>query len=147
MRSAILYLVLGLVLASCSSKKEKEEPAPPESQRVTHALAGDWSATVALPKYGSVVEVRLYVAGYTDTVGAAAGNQALSERRARAIATWFRNRGFTGAVQYQGFGESVLAEPTADEVDHAANRRALYILAAQTPPISTALPRSAWKAL
>ena len=33
----------------------------------------------------------------------------------------------------QGFGESRLAVPTADNVDEARNRRAQYILAAQTP--------------
>ena len=50
-------------------------------------------------RYGDVVEVRLYVAGYTDTVGDSASNRALSKRRARAIAIWFRERGFDGPIE------------------------------------------------
>lgn len=100
-----------------------------------------------LARYGDVVEVRLYVAGYTDTVGDPASNQALSERRARSIAAWFRARGFAGQVSYQGFGESVLAVGTEDEVDEPRNRRALYILAAEAPPTGGELPRGDWRPL
>lgn len=98
-------------------------------------------------RYGQVVQVRLYVAGYTDTVGPAASNQALSERRARSIAAWFRDRGFGEPIFYQGFGESVLAVPTADQTDEPANRRAIYILAAEVPRPSPDLPRADWKPL
>lgn len=98
-----------------------------------------------LAKYGSVVQIRLYVAGYTDTVGEHASNAALSEARARAIARWFAARGFPGEVYHQGFGEDVLAVATPDETDQLANRRALYLLAAEAPAISRDLPRSDWK--
>jgi enamine deaminase RidA (YjgF/YER057c/UK114 family) len=98
-----------------------------------------------LAKYGSVVEIQLFVAGYTDTVGDPASNQALSERRARAIARWFEARGFPGAVWYQGFGEGVLAKPTPDETDERANRRALYLLGAERPPLGGEFPRDAWR--
>lgn len=98
-----------------------------------------------LAKYGSVVDIELFVAGYTDTVGSAEMNQGLSERRARAIAQWFQRRGFPGTVWYQGFGESALALPTPDETDAQPNRRALYVLAAQAPPASADLPRADWK--
>ncbi|MCB9687597.1 MAG: OmpA family protein [Alphaproteobacteria bacterium] len=94
--------------------------------------------------YGSLVPIRLYVAGYTDTVGTEASNLELSRRRAKAIATWFRSRGFAGEVAWQGFGEEVLAVPTKDETDAPANRRAVYVLAAQDPPIGRDLPRSDW---
>ncbi len=97
--------------------------------------------------YGSVIEMDLYVAGYTDTVGSAASNQALSERRARSIAQWFRQAGFRGAVYYQGFGESALAVPTGDEVDEIRNRRVVYFLANQPPPPSRDVPRSDWRKL
>lgn len=100
-----------------------------------------------LAKYGDIVEVKLFVAGYTDTVGSESSNVGLSQRRAAAIAGWFRQRGFSGAIAYQGFGEAALAVPTADEVDEAANRRAAYILAAETPPVSTGIPASHWIAL
>ncbi|MBX2803326.1 MAG: OmpA family protein [Myxococcales bacterium] len=99
-----------------------------------------------LEKYGPVVDIELFVAGYTDTVGAAASNEVLSRRRARAIATWFRRRGFTRPIWFQGFGERVLAVSTPDETDQPANRRALYVLAA-TAPVSEQLPASAWQRL
>ncbi len=106
-----------------------------------------WDEVVAvLDKYGSVVDIELFVAGYTDTVGDAAMNQGLSERRARAIAQWFRSRGFRGPVWYQGFGEEALAVATPDETDERANRRALYVLAAEKP-ISPAFPRADWQRL
>jgi len=107
-----------------------------------------WSEVSAVvAKYGDVVDIELFVAGYTDTVGDAAGNQGLSERRARAIARWFRQRGFSGPVWYQGFGESVLAVGTPDETDEPANRRAVYVLAADKPPVSDVLPRQDWSSL
>jgi outer membrane protein OmpA-like peptidoglycan-associated protein len=95
-------------------------------------------------KYGDIIEVRLYIGGYTDTVGPSSSNETLSKNRARAIASWFRRRGFSGPVFYQGFGESGLAVPTADNVNNAQNRRAMYILAAQTPLPSSFIPRSNW---
>jgi hypothetical protein len=97
-----------------------------------------------LAKYGSVVEVQLFVAGYTDTVGTVDYNQGLSERRARSLARWFRERGFTQPIHHQGFGEKVLAVPTPDETDEAGNRRAIYVLSAQAPPISEEIPLQAW---
>jgi outer membrane protein OmpA-like peptidoglycan-associated protein len=111
-------------------------------------LETSWSEVASvMARYGDVVEIRLYVAGYTDTVGEALANQALSERRARAIAAWFRSRGFAGQVFYQGFGERVLAVQTADGVDEASNRRAAYILSADVPQTSDQLPTAAWKPL
>lgn len=111
-------------------------------------LQAAWAEVVQVEElYGSVVEMRLFVAGYTDTVGDAASNQALSERRARSIARWFREQGFRRPIAYQGFGEDALAVGTPDGTDEARNRRALYVLCAQQPPTSPDLPRQAWKAL
>lgn len=111
-------------------------------------LEAAWAEVVQVEQtYGSVVEMQLFVAGYTDTVGDGASNQALSERRARSIARWFRERGFTRPVWYQGFGEDALAVSTPDGTDEARNRRALYVLCAQPPPTSGELPRKAWKRL
>jgi outer membrane protein OmpA-like peptidoglycan-associated protein len=98
-------------------------------------------------RYGEHAEINLYVGGFTDTVGSAATNRALSQRRARAIAAWFRSAGFSAPVYYQGFGEDGLAVPSGDEVDEPANRRAAYIIAAQPPPISSTLPGDSWTAL
>ncbi|MEC7983932.1 MAG: OmpA family protein [Myxococcota bacterium] len=98
-------------------------------------------------RYAKIAKANLYVAGYTDTVGAASSNQALSTRRAKEIANWFKEKGFGGKIYYQGFGESALAVPTADGVDEARNRRSLYIVAAEKPPRSADLPRSNWTLL
>lgn len=107
-----------------------------------------WDQIVsAYKKYGELVQITLYVAGYTDTVGDAGSNQGLSERRAKSLATFFKGKNPPFAIYYQGFGESVLAKPTADGVDEAANRRALYILTAGPPPRSSQTPRAAWKKL
>lgn len=99
-----------------------------------------------LERYGSVVDAKLYVGGYTDTVGDAGANAALSGRRARAISQWFRQRGFTGSISWQGFGERVLAVPTADSTDEPRNRRAVYVIAAN-PPVSGDFPTASWTAL
>ncbi len=90
-------------------------------------------------RYGAVAKVNLYIAGYTDTVGDAAANQALSERRAQSIAAWFRANGFTGEIWYQGMGERGLAVATPDGTDEPRNRRAAYIVAAEAPPAGDAL--------
>lgn len=84
-------------------------------------------------KWGSALEARLYIGGYTDTVGGAADNRALSEARAKAIAKWFRDHGVKLPIYSQGFGESGLAVPTEDNVDEARNRRAVYVLGASAP--------------
>ncbi len=83
----------------------------------------------------------LFVAGHTDTVGSAAANRTLSKRRARSIARWFRQAGLTVPVRYAGFGESVLAQPTPDETESEANRRAEYIIAVDPPPLPSGGPR------
>lgn len=111
-------------------------------------LEAAWSHIAStLDKYGSIVEMELFVAGYTDTMGDGATNQALSERRARAIAAWFRRRGFAGPVWTQGFGENALAVSTPDGTDEPANRRAVYILSAAAPRSGPDLPSARWQPL
>ncbi len=99
-----------------------------------------------LGKAGIKVEGAVYVAGYTDTVGGSGDNLALSEKRARAIAEYFKKHGIGLPVYYQGFGESVLAVSTADETDEAKNRRAAYVLAS-APPSGGQFPGAAWRPL
>lgn len=81
--------------------------------------------------------VKLFVAGHTDTVGAVAGNRALSQARALAIAGWFRRHGCPVAVYARGFGEDQPAVPTPDETDELRNRRASYDVGVQGPTGST----------
>jgi outer membrane protein OmpA-like peptidoglycan-associated protein len=100
-----------------------------------------------LDKYGSVVPVKVYIAGCTDTVGDAAHNRGLSQRRARAIATWLRGHGYSEPLYFHGFGERFLAVQTGDGVDEAANRRVLYMVSANPPPPSAGVPSAQWTAL
>lgn len=88
---------------------------------------------LALQRYGKVAKVQLFVAGHTDTVGPAAGNQALSEARARAIARWFRQRGVTVPIHFAGFGEGRLMIATPDETAEPRNRRVEYTVAVEPP--------------
>jgi len=98
-------------------------------------------------KLGFEIPMQLFVAGFTDTVGSTVRNQRLSEARARALGEWFQSNGFSRPIQFQGFGERGLIVPTPDETDAPANRRVLYIIAAETPVQSTALPGSNWQSL
>lgn len=110
-------------------------------------LEAVWADVVrTLDLYGSVVEIELWIGGYTDTVGDSAYNRALSDRRARAIAAWFRTRGFSHPIWFQGFGEDAPAVATGDNADEARNRRAQYVLC-DKPPVSSDFPRGAWKKL
>lgn len=93
------------------------------------------------------IEAKLYIVGYTDTVGSAAKNQVLSEKRARSIAQYFQKRGAWCQIYFAGMGERGLAVPTKDQVDMEANRRASYILTTQ-PPTGSKLPApNAWRRL
>ena len=89
------------------------------------------------------VRCSLFIAGHTDTVGPRDKNLKLSGDRARAIAAWFRKRGLTIKVSYEGFGEDRLRVVTPDEKDEPANRRADYTLTAEGPPSVGSVVR--WK--
>ncbi len=115
-----------------------------EAPKLDHAYE---EIVAAVEKYGEFVQCRLFIAGYTDTVGDPGSNQTLSNNRARSIAKYFQGKGFQFPIFYQGFGESVLAVPTGDSVDELANRRALYIIAANQPPKTQDVPRGNWTRL
>ena len=93
------------------------------------------------------VAVKLYVAGYTDTVGSTSDNQRLSEARARELGAFFRSEGVGFPIFFQGFGESGLAVDTADNVDEPENRRSVFILSTRAPSTSSHVPRSNWREL
>ncbi len=86
-----------------------------------------------LRRYGSLVKLQLYVAGFTDSVGSKASNQSLSEQRARSIGAYFRRKGIKVPIYFKGFGETHQAVKTPDETKEARNRRAVYKLSAGTP--------------
>ena len=62
--------------------------------------------------------------GFTDTAGPADYNQALSERRADAVADYLESQGVTrDRLVVRGFGETNLAVQTPDNTPNAQNRR------------------------
>ncbi len=79
------------------------------------------------------------VNGHTDNVGDPAANQALSERRARAVETWLRARAPNafpeGRVTVHGYGQTQPVAPTANQADpavRAQNRRVQIITRANS---------------
>lgn len=88
----------------------------------------------AIREHGSELKARLYILGHTDTVGSPEDNMVLSRNRAAAIARYFQSKGgITLPILACGFGETMLAVETGDNVDESRNRRAQYILAAAEP--------------
>ena len=64
------------------------------------------------------------VLGHTDSTGSDAYNQALSERRAEAVANFLANSGVQRArLATRGYGESQPIASNATEEGRAANRR------------------------
>jgi outer membrane protein OmpA-like peptidoglycan-associated protein len=91
----------------------------------------------AVAKYSKLMDVGLYVVGHTDTVGPAADNLRLSDKRAAAIAAVFLKAGLKPLAIYErGCGEGVLAVKTADNVAERKNRRAQYIVSSFVPQIA-----------
>ncbi len=68
-------------------------------------------------------------------MGSSSHNIALSRKRAKAIAQWFKKHGLPIPVLWEGFGESVPAVKTGDEVDEPRNRRVDYILSVEAPAL------------
>jgi outer membrane protein OmpA-like peptidoglycan-associated protein len=97
-----------------------------------------------LKKVQGVLQVNLYIGGYTDTVGKGDDNDALSHKRAVSIANWYAKKGLQTSIMAQGFGERVLKVPTPDNTDEIHNRRASYVLATQPPPASRGFPTRNW---
>lgn len=94
----------------------------------------------------AATDAALFVAGHTDTVGGDGDNGVLSEKRARAIAEYFRAQGLKVPVYYHGAGEHGLAVETGDNVDEARNRRAVYVLS-NAPPGVGAYAAGGWRRL
>lgn len=68
--------------------------------------------------------VRVVVAGYTDTIGSAGANEALSDRRAAVVAAAMRIRGVDAkSMRSRGYGEEFNAKRTGDGVAEGKNRR------------------------
>jgi len=89
-------------------------------------LTGDSAAT--LDRIAAVLKanpnVKVLIAGNTDNVGSAAGNQALSEARAKAVYTALVRRGVNGdRMTTIGYGETHPLVPNDSDDNRARNRR------------------------
>ncbi|MEO6952015.1 MAG: OmpA family protein [Polyangia bacterium] len=91
------------------------------------------AAVEKVRKLEPTLDVRVYVAGHTDTVGNNDDNRKLSQARARAIASWFQERGLPLPLFFAGFGEDQPKVKTADNVDEARNRRVDYVVGVEEP--------------
>jgi OmpA family len=97
----------------------------PDAVRVVDEAAAEYQRT-------GIAQV--VVTGHTDTVGSAAHNLALSERRAAMVADELIRRGVPATdIVTVGRGEEDLLVPTADGVNEPRNRR-VEILVPQPPP-------------
>ena len=101
----------------------------------------------ALRDHASKLRVKLYVAGFTDTVGGTSHNRTLSANRARAIARYFKKKGIKVAIYYRGYGEEALAKKTPDQTDEPKNRRALYVLSSHAPVLSKYVKWGGWQSI
>ena len=119
----------------------KAEVLPSEEKKLLEPLD---KIAAELKKVAGVLQVNLYIGGYTDTVGNGPDNDELSKRRASAIAQWFAKKGIQASILAQGFGERVLKVATPDNTDEVKNRRASYVLGTQPPPASRGFPTRNW---
>jgi OOP family OmpA-OmpF porin len=82
----------------------------PELDKIADVMIADTSA-------------RFLVSGHTDTVGSAAYNQGLSERRAEAVAAYLESKGVSrDRLTVKGFGFTQLQVPTGPNVREPKNR-------------------------
>lgn len=85
------------------------------------------------------------IQGHTDTVGAEAYNQQLSEARAASVRDYLVSRGVSAdRLTAAGFGESQPLDPADTEEAHERNRRVEFIVQGYTeppPPVITAPKR------
>jgi iron complex outermembrane receptor protein len=98
-----------------------------DKSNITAAAAKTIQAASDAIKAGNVVQIT--VTGHTDTVGSAAYNQGLSERRAASVKAELVHDGIAGGeITTIGVGKTGLLVPTADGVREPQNRRAEIVL-------------------
>jgi outer membrane protein OmpA-like peptidoglycan-associated protein len=114
----------------------KSDIRPSETPKLDASYQKIIDAVDVARKADPSLQVRLFIAGHTDTVGGSADNRKLSLDRARAIAVWFRDRGLPLPIAYAGFGEEALKVKTPDNTDEPRNRRADYIVGIEEPLVA-----------
>ena len=86
----------------------------PESFAILDGAAG------TLLRY---TDIKVEVAGHTDSVGSDGYNQNLSQRRAETVLKYLADKGVTNAVRARGYGERQPIASNATEEGRLANRR------------------------
>src|SRR5690606_19642392 len=104
--------------------KGEQAPKIDEAAAVAmHKLASVENAKKAVGNAleGAAYVPKLFISGYTDTVGKPGDNQKLSDARARAIAERFHEKGVWSEIYYTGMGEKGLKVQTPDSFDEEKN--------------------------
>jgi outer membrane protein OmpA-like peptidoglycan-associated protein len=104
-----------------------------DSAKIEDGEAAKLDASLAkiddiVKRVGGNLELRLYIAGHTDTVGSPDKNRTLSLARAKAIAKYFRDKKLAISIAVAGYGQDVLKVQTPAQTDERANRRADYVI-------------------
>ena len=122
-----------------------EVPTDADQHQIKDAYRALAVLKEVLRRMGRSANLRLFIAGATDTVGDAASNQKLSMARAKSIGRYFRSKGVRIPIFAAGLGENGLKVATADEVDEVQNRRADYIVSVEEPVFSGGVPPVTWQ--
>ncbi len=86
----------------------------PESFAILDGAAG------TLQRYA---DIKVEVAGHTDSVGSDGYNKSLSQRRAETVLKYLTDKGITNALRAKGYGEKQPIASNATEEGRLANRR------------------------
>jgi hypothetical protein len=133
-RSLFLVAAIALLLGACNQQQAAVAPPPPPQQPSRYTVLFDTGSSTlsnqatstiqqAAANYRSQSGANVLVAGHTDTVGSPDYNMALSQRRANAVTAGLVSTGVPrAAIISQGYGETNLPQPTADQVPDQANR-------------------------
>jgi hypothetical protein len=133
-RSLFLVAAAGLLLGACNQQQAAVASPPPPQQPSRYTVLFDTgSATLSTQATSTIQQAsatyrnwsgaNVLVAGHTDTVGSPEYNMGLSQRRANAVTASLVSTGVPrAAIISQGYGETNLPQPTADQVPDQANR-------------------------
>jgi OOP family OmpA-OmpF porin len=114
--------------------------APAPAPAKTYLVFFDWDKYSLTPRALDIIAqaaadsktqatTTIAVNGYTDTSGAAAHNQGLSVRRAKAVEAQLVTDGVPASeITAQGFGDTDLLVPTGPGVREPQNRRVQIVL-------------------
>jgi hypothetical protein len=132
-RTLFLATAAALLLGACNQQAAMAPPPQPQQPSKYIVLFDTGSATLsnqgtstvqqAAATYRGWSGANVLVAGHTDTVGSPDYNMALSQRRANTVTAGLVSAGVPrAAIISQGYGETNLPQPTADQVPDQANR-------------------------